>query len=330
MGKWKAAGLVPSKPAEEEWVDPKVLRKQKKEEEKARKKKEKEDKRKAEKEAQKKALEDAVENAPEGSEERKAAEEALEEYRKKEEKKLFKKQMARVEELREKIRTLQEAGDPPEEEVASIQEEIDTILEFWAAKEEAEAAAMEPPPPEPPQGYKWGGKGSHVGGLLSEGALWDLGNLLLYAAREGDVREVREALRIAHESGADMLHLILNHRSHPEDRCALHMACESGNAQVLQLLLAYNPVIEVRARKGETPLAVATDLGHRACIQLLRNRGAQINRELYYDYDRCGEACRFGGCNEAAVGFGGLCTMHARHRNAVLINYQRAKTTAPL
>ena len=88
--------LVPSTPLPRS----QAAKKKAKEEEKAQKKKEKEEKRQAEKADKKQGLEDAVANAAEGSEEKKAAEEALEEYHAKEEKKLFKKNMARCEELR--------------------------------------------------------------------------------------------------------------------------------------------------------------------------------------------------------------------------------------
>jgi len=251
MGKWAAAAEpVP----DEQWENPKEARRRKKEEERERKRKEKEQKRKEEKEAQKKALEDAVENAPEGSPEREEAEKALEEYRKKEEKKLWKKQMAHVEELRMSLADLPEGS----EERQKVEEEIQEILDFWKKKEEDALAALEPPPPEPPKGYKWGGVGSYHGGRLSEGALWDLLGLLHMTAREGDLREFKQIFQLAEDSGVDMQHLLVHHRSFPEERNTLHWAAEGGNSEVLEICLRYSPNIFAAAKDGDTPLSIAT------------------------------------------------------------------------
>jgi len=305
--------LIFQDPEEEltEAVDPKAAKKAAKAAEKERKKKEKEDKRKAEKAAARQVLDDALVAAEEGSEEYKKAEEAIKEYEKKEEKKKFKKDMARIEELREKMKELDgKEGDAAdfEEEREKMKEEIDTIQAFWKAKDDAEKEAAGPPAPEPPKGYKWGGYGCDVGGRLSAGALWDLKALLHMSARDGDVKEVKLACSIAEDSSANMVHLLLDHRSHPEQRNVFHLAAESGNVELMKFLLSYNyDISDLRDRKGATALSIATDYNHKGVVNLLRLRGMQINRQIYYDFDRQGDRCVR--CDNPAVGYGGFCEL---------------------
>lgn len=215
-----------------------------------------------------------------------------------------------------------------DEEVVAINAEIDKIQSFWREKEEAEAEKAGPPAPIPPKGYKWGGYGSSNGGRLSEGALWDLKALLHMAAKEGDLMEVQLACQLAAESGANMMHLLVEHRNHPEGRNTIHLACESGNSDLLAYLLSYNyDCCDLRDRQGNTPLSIATDRNHKKCVTMLRLRGCQVNRQIYYDFDRQGDMCSE--CHRAAVGFGGFCELHSEENNAKVIAFNEVKINVP-
>lgn len=267
-------------------------------------------------------LEDAVEAAAEGSDQRNEAEQTLAEYKKKEEKKLWKKQMSVVEDLRAQLATM----DEDTEEKRAVEAQVEEILQFWKSKQDSKEAEEEIPAPLPPSGYKWGSSGGSTQcGALSEGALWDLGNLLLGAVQEEDFHETVAVLQLAQDSGVDMIHLLTKHRTHPEAYCTLHLAALSGNSKVLELLLSFNPDVEEYSRDGATPLSLAIDRGHRKCIQLLRLRGAKVNRDHYFDYDRNGSPCYVDGCHRAAVGFKGVCERHAKETYAVIIAHGEAK-----
>jgi len=122
-----------------------------------------------------------------------------------------------------------------------------------------------------------------------------------------------------------MVHLITQHRSHPEAYCSLHLACLVGSAQILQLLLRFNPDIEVFSRDGSTPLSLAIDRGSRSCIPLMRLRGGKVARDQYYDYDKNGSICSTPGCFDAAVGFAGVCERHSVEVNEAVIAHGDAR-----
>mgnify|MGYP001562211144 CR=1 FL=1 len=50
----------------------------------------------------------------------------------------------------------------------------------------------------------------------------------------------------------------------------LHAAAHSGNADMVQILVAYKANRDVKDDTGETPIAKATQQGHAAIVSLLR------------------------------------------------------------
>jgi ankyrin repeat protein len=76
-----------------------------------------------------------------------------------------------------------------------------------------------------------------------------------------------------------------NARSADGSKSPLHAAIRSGNWHILSALLdpAYEADVNLKVKEWQTPLALAVDLGHSATIQLLLQRGANLDAECHYD-----------------------------------------------
>lgn len=64
-----------------------------------------------------------------------------------------------------------------------------------------------------------------------------------------------------------------------KDRTALHYAAEQGFPKVIQAILGRKVVIDELDREKNTPLHLATRKGHKECVQILLNHGADVLAE---------------------------------------------------
>ncbi|XP_053214981.1 ankyrin repeat, PH and SEC7 domain containing protein secG-like isoform X2 [Panonychus citri] len=91
---------------------------------------------------------------------------------------------------------------------------------------------------------------------------------LHYAARAGKA----EAVKFLLSKGANLKY------KNSEGRNALHVACFSGHEETLrQLILLEGIDLEVKDNEKNTPLIIASSLGHLKLVQLLTFSGAQVN-----------------------------------------------------
>ena len=90
-----------------------------------------------------------------------------------------------------------------------------------------------------------------------------LGENLLSASRNGDVRRVTEIL----DKGASV-----NWRG-SEGWTALHKACYNNSVEVMKVLLKHNPLINQQNHWGYTPLHCACKWGSIDCVKLLLATG---------------------------------------------------------
>jgi hypothetical protein len=95
-------------------------------------------------------------------------------------------------------------------------------------------------------------------------------------ARDGDLEEVRSAL--AWSLGAHLPYL-LEPEPDWQGVTALYAAALHGHADVVRLLLAHHAAVDDANDLGDTPLCVAAQEGHCACITELLAAGAAMNRQ---------------------------------------------------
>lgn len=72
----------------------------------------------------------------------------------------------------------------------------------------------------------------------------------------------------------------INGRTGPKLQAPLHVACEKGNVEVVQLLLTNGAIVDICDVNGCTPLHLVSELGtdsHMAIAQLLFDTGANVN-----------------------------------------------------
>ena len=87
---------------------------------------------------------------------------------------------------------------------------------------------------------------------------------LVFAVREGDIKQVRSLLSRGASADADF-------KGCP----ALEAAAESGNVQIVQLLLSHGAHVDVENEETHsTPLQSAKKNGHKAVVILLQKAGA--------------------------------------------------------
>ncbi len=58
---------------------------------------------------------------------------------------------------------------------------------------------------------------------------------------------------------------------------ALHWAMRSGNVNIGSALLAHGSQVDLKGPLGETPLMRAVGQGHIKCVEMLLEKGADIN-----------------------------------------------------
>ena len=104
-------------------------------------------------------------------------------------------------------------------------------------------------------------------------------NLEVNARNSSRMTPLYNALNI--NGKPDVVRLLLDHGAAVRKpvhgkrcRSALHLAAESGNSELVQMILELNPDIEARNAQGETPLLTASSEGNPAVIQLLLDHGA--------------------------------------------------------
>jgi ankyrin repeat protein len=116
------------------------------------------------------------------------------------------------------------------------------------------------------------------------------GELALELAEQGVQRDTASgpaytALSLAaYQQDTAAVRRLLESGSHPDEqpggwRNPLHHAAASGNIELARTLLAggANPDAGVSARRGETPLMIAAEMGHVPMMELLLKYGAQLN-----------------------------------------------------
>lgn len=93
-----------------------------------------------------------------------------------------------------------------------------------------------------------------------------VGDLLVYAAYNGDLRTVQAML----SHGASV-----SATDRSEWRTALHAAASDGNLRTVQLLLSMGANVNALDRSGDSPTELAAAQGHQACVTFLEEHGGK-------------------------------------------------------
>jgi len=333
MGKMKWDNFAADKGIEIP-VEVKVVR-ETKDEKKKRLKKEKEEAKRKEKAAKKRAklfardsaeveMEKQIENLANGPEKSKLIHE-LKKLMARNQRKQHRKLLKRVEELRGLIDTFVMPEEQLERGFAVVQlqelkDELADLDQEVASRDKAAAAAdaaAEPKPPQCPAGYKWG-----RGNNLTAGATFDAAHLLIEATRDSDKDEFEQVFELLRLGGHDMLYFINTYVCWPEGWTILHIAARVGCQSIVEFLIEYGADLGVIGPKGETPLSLATDGGHRSTAAVLRMRGLGITREWYLEFEKCKGMCMIEGCTRYEEGNNAVCKIHRDQRLVVKTKYE--------
>ena len=98
------------------------------------------------------------------------------------------------------------------------------------------------------------------------------GDKLLKAAKKGDIAVVKKCMNKVENSS-----LLIEQARGKAGKTALHLAAKSGHLEIIQLLLERGADINTRDRKGKTALHLAAKSGHLDITKLLLERGADAS-----------------------------------------------------
>lgn len=108
---------------------------------------------------------------------------------------------------------------------------------------------------------------------------------------EGDPNESESPLLLAARNGhraicETLIKAGANTKAvNPEEGNALHLAAEHGKKDVVLLLITYKILIEMKNKKGETPLLSAVSKGHKEICEILLKAGAHMSVKNYLGED---------------------------------------------
>lgn len=118
---------------------------------------------------------------------------------------------------------------------------------------------------------------------------------LMIAAFEGITPKVKELISLGANVNA------VNHSSGSPGRTILMGAAENGHLEVVNLLLEKGAQIEAKNAKGNTALMIASELGQNAVVQRLLEQGAKVNKTNNTGFTPFMKAALFGRAQTMAI-----------------------------